>query len=59
MWYFTGDIGGSLGLFVGASVISICELLDAFIHNFLKVQFEKSQAKKRKDKKLQSELEQL
>ncbi|CAH1802000.1 unnamed protein product [Owenia fusiformis] len=31
------DIGGSLGLFVGASVLTIFELLDVVIHNLLRV----------------------
>ena len=32
-----GDIGGSMGLFVGASVITVFELCDALLHNFLKL----------------------
>jgi hypothetical protein len=33
---FSGDIGGSLGLFIGASVISAFELLDLFLLNYFK-----------------------
>ena len=43
----SGDIGGSMGLFVGASVITVFELCDAIIHNFLKMQIEKNRRRKR------------
>lgn len=39
------DIGGSLGLFIGASVLTMCELADAVIHNFFKVLLEKKRAR--------------
>ncbi|ELT95596.1 hypothetical protein CAPTEDRAFT_218968 [Capitella teleta] len=32
-----GDIGGSLGLFLGASVLTIFELIDAFLHHALRL----------------------
>ena len=32
----TGDVGGSLGLFLGASVLTIVELFDALLHHGLK-----------------------
>ena len=47
LYNFTGDIGGSMGLFVGASVITVFELCDAIIHNFLKMQIDKNRRKKR------------
>lgn len=28
-----GDIGGSMGLFIGGSVLSIFEFIDVFIHH--------------------------
>ncbi len=31
-----GDIGGSLGLFLGASAITVFEVLDVFLHNIAK-----------------------
>ena len=37
-----GDIGGSLGLFVGASVLTLFEMLDAIVVNFLKHRRQKS-----------------
>ena len=41
----TGDIGGSMGLFVGASVITVFELGDAILHNFLKMKLEQHKRK--------------
>lgn len=29
----SGDIGGSMGLFIGGSFISIIEFIDVFLHN--------------------------
>ena len=42
-----GDIGGSMGLFVGASVITVFELIDAMLHNFLKVQLQETKQRRR------------
>ena len=42
---FSGDIGGSMGLFVGASVITVFELGDAILHNFLKMKLEQHKRK--------------
>ena len=36
---FAADIGGSLGLCVGASVITLIEMMDAVAHNVAKVHF--------------------
>ena len=34
----SGEVGGYMGLLVGASVLTVCELLDLFIYNcFIKV----------------------
>ena len=42
----TGDIGGSMGLFVGASVITVFELFDAILHNLSKRQFLRPEKKR-------------
>ena len=46
-FYSPGDIGGSMGLFVGASVITVFELIDAMLHNFLKVQLQETKQRRR------------
>ncbi len=33
---FSGDIGGSIGLWIGASALSVFEILDVFTVNFIK-----------------------
>ena len=34
---FPGDIGGCIGLFVGASIITAFEVIDIFLHTALKM----------------------
>lgn len=34
---FSGDLGGSIGLFIGASALSVFEVLDVFIYNGFKI----------------------
>ena len=36
MYVFVGDIGGSMGLFLGASLLSLCEMLDLVWTNLFK-----------------------
>ena len=43
------DIGGILGLYLGASVLSICEVLEAFYAFYRKVALVKTHAKNEKD----------
>ena len=43
---YPGDIGGSMGLFVGASVITVFELFDAILHNLSKRQFLRPEKKR-------------
>ena len=33
---FTGDIGGYMGLFLGASIVTVCEIFDVVIYNALR-----------------------
>jgi len=42
---FPGDVGGGRGLFVGASAISVCELIDFFIVVALGAAFEMGRKK--------------
>jgi hypothetical protein len=35
LFHFSGDIGGSIGLFIGASVMTVFEILDFIINNAL------------------------
>jgi formiminotetrahydrofolate cyclodeaminase len=44
---FPGDIGGSLGLFVGASAISLFELVDLFLFNYAKKKKKEHETKRR------------
>ena len=37
MYLISADIGGTMGLFVGASVITLVELADVVIHGMCKV----------------------
>ena len=48
--YISGDIGGSIGLFVGASVLTAFEILDVFVHNALKIHLRSGSRRKRKHK---------
>jgi hypothetical protein len=52
---FAGDIGGSMGLFVGGSVLSVFELLDVFLYNGL---VHAKSSKKRRRQQQQQQLQQ-
>ena len=32
---FLGEIGGYMGLLIGASMLTLCEILDLFVHNLI------------------------
>jgi hypothetical protein len=43
---FSGDIGGSIGLFVGASILTIFEILDTIFHTLARHSASEHQKKK-------------
>ncbi len=45
---FSGDIGGSIGLFVGASVLTAFEIIDVFLHNVLKIHLKRHKKNNRR-----------
>ena len=47
-YHSLGDMGGYLGLLIGASVMTICEVLDLIIYNIL---VKCTRGKKNKEKK--------
>ena len=46
--FFTGELGGSIGLLLGASAVSLIEILDVILYNFFLMRKQKRQARRKK-----------
>ena len=51
---FSGDLGGYLGLLLGASVVTVCEVLDLIIYQIARLHFKRKE-RLRKESIIQNE----
>ena len=55
--YFLADLGGILGLFIGGSAISIFEIIDLFVYNFItQLTYMRANKRQRINKRKEEEL---